>query len=1033
MNVNTTIIAAMLLLCLGATALANITIETVTVGDPSNPADTTAFGSVGYVYQIGKYEVTAAQYTAFLNAVAMSDPYGLYNQEMWTHDLGCKIQRSGEDGNYSYSVAPEYANRPVNFVSFWDSCRFANWLHNGQGDGSTETGAYILKGYTGSDGRGVRRLPTARWSVATEGEWYKAAFYRGGSTNAGYWSYPTQSNTIDTSKANYANSVGHPIDVGSYAYPGPYGTYDQGGNVWERTESLVDQFRVMRGGSFTDAESRLSSSYRIYAPPAWESHAVGFRVVYNPDPPKPPRHDFPRVGEYEVLSGDFHIHTTMSDGTLSVEDRIMESYWFGYDVIAITDHGMYDVIMEGGLVEMMERAVPITDSLGMVMICGMETGIHSSGREHIIALGMDPSIYVPADEHAWAEQPGGSREYYRDRMADVAAAGGVLVYAHPHSFTAWDPATQGMRGPILWGVEQGYIIGVEAKNYVVTLRTDNAWNTIESHGAQWYPFTIDWALEHNLAIFAGSDIHRDRTHPQPVTLVLAADRTSSGVMDAIRGRRTIAWFRGMLWGREALLSDLMDAVVTVRRSDAEPGVLVLENAGSVALQAVIQGAGDEAIELPAYAETSVEMNNTLDRIEVRWANIWINLSENLQSTYDLGSVELHEAKLLPDGTAVGLHGVQITALAGVGAPADADAVTGGIPDGVGYIQSADRSSAIRITLDQASNGSIHWGDTVSLRGVMGTLPTGERFIAVGQVSAPSHTRPIDAVAMSNRSIQTDELGQGLFVRTTGKVLENGSGYFTITDGSGTLLKVMCGTLAQPAVGQDVRVRGVVSTDGEGAVLLMRNERVDWVDLASEVQPLPLAGAVKAVRDYLLLEPFPDLSGSGDSNVRRTWMLNHDYIAQFSSGAVTETTVRPSAGDRAGNRTWYRSDGLSEIVHPPKGPFPDYGHVTTYAHIYVWSPTEQTVDLLIGAADACKAWVNGELQVTTQPATSAVYGLERVAVTLGPGENSVLMKLVWTLGEYAFVSQFAQPNTWMGPGWGNSAPAFGLGYLLNRQP
>ena len=54
----------------------------VTVGDPGNAADTNnslGYGSVPYVYQMGKYDVTIAQYCQFLNAVAASDPYGLYD------------------------------------------------------------------------------------------------------------------------------------------------------------------------------------------------------------------------------------------------------------------------------------------------------------------------------------------------------------------------------------------------------------------------------------------------------------------------------------------------------------------------------------------------------------------------------------------------------------------------------------------------------------------------------------------------------------------------------------------------------------------------------------------------------------------------------------------------------------------------------------------------------------------------------------------------------------------------------------------
>ena len=50
-------------------------------------------------------------------------------------DHGSGITRSGggTGGNpYTYTVAADFANRPVNYVSYWDACRFANWLNNDQ-------------------------------------------------------------------------------------------------------------------------------------------------------------------------------------------------------------------------------------------------------------------------------------------------------------------------------------------------------------------------------------------------------------------------------------------------------------------------------------------------------------------------------------------------------------------------------------------------------------------------------------------------------------------------------------------------------------------------------------------------------------------------------------------------------------------------------------------------------------------------------------------------------------------------------------
>ena len=60
-----------------------VTIETVTVGDAGNAADTiTGYGAVADVFAIGKYEVTIGQYTSFLNAAAATDTYSLYNPSM---------------------------------------------------------------------------------------------------------------------------------------------------------------------------------------------------------------------------------------------------------------------------------------------------------------------------------------------------------------------------------------------------------------------------------------------------------------------------------------------------------------------------------------------------------------------------------------------------------------------------------------------------------------------------------------------------------------------------------------------------------------------------------------------------------------------------------------------------------------------------------------------------------------------------------------------------------------------------------------
>jgi hypothetical protein len=131
-------------------ANAQVIIEWVTVVDAGNPDDVhgAGYGGVDHDYRIARYEVTNGSYRAFLNAVAASDPNGLYYVHMAAQFGG--IVRNGTPGSYTYTVKdgnPEWDSRPVNFVDYYDALRFINWLHNGQPTGAqnastTEDGAY---------------------------------------------------------------------------------------------------------------------------------------------------------------------------------------------------------------------------------------------------------------------------------------------------------------------------------------------------------------------------------------------------------------------------------------------------------------------------------------------------------------------------------------------------------------------------------------------------------------------------------------------------------------------------------------------------------------------------------------------------------------------------------------------------------------------------------------------------------------------------------------------------------------------------
>lgn len=307
------------ILALCPTSALAVSMSTVLVADAGNPADTDefgapSFGAVDYNYRIGKYEVTNSQYAEFLNAAAASDPYGLFNPTMASNARG-GITRSGASGSYIYAVKSNMGNKPVNYVSLFDAMRFSNWMHNGQGAGSTENGAYPLNGVAVPVALSpLDRQTGAKWFLPTQDEWHKAAYYQpnlaGGDVD-GYWHYATRSNVLPTqgfvnsptldianpgfNVANYDLGVGFQTSVGS---AGPlsssfYGTYDQSGNVEEWTDASGDpnnynSYAVYRrGGSYNESLAgpgyNISAYGALYSFSNLELSYVGFRVATVPE------------------------------------------------------------------------------------------------------------------------------------------------------------------------------------------------------------------------------------------------------------------------------------------------------------------------------------------------------------------------------------------------------------------------------------------------------------------------------------------------------------------------------------------------------------------------------------------------------------------------------------------------------------------------------------------------------------------------------------------------------------------------------
>jgi formylglycine-generating enzyme required for sulfatase activity len=298
-------LAALACLPFGCIASAEA-IQWVTVGDPGNTADTdpSGYGAVLTSFQIMKYEFTNQQYTDFLNSVDANgtNPYSVYSASMGSLGRGGISFKSGNASGSKYVVKTSMGDKPVNYVSWFDAARVSNWYQNGATSlSSTETGAYTLNGATTGSAPAVNN--GAQFYIPTADQWYKAAYYKGGGTNAGYWDYATQSDfapsevTADGtgigsagSTGNFANynrgadwnsENGNVTTVGTNGGPSAYGAFDMSGNVaeWNDLTGAAGVARGKRGGDWVNDASDLPSSSTFFSAPADESFVIGFRLA----------------------------------------------------------------------------------------------------------------------------------------------------------------------------------------------------------------------------------------------------------------------------------------------------------------------------------------------------------------------------------------------------------------------------------------------------------------------------------------------------------------------------------------------------------------------------------------------------------------------------------------------------------------------------------------------------------------------------------------------------------------------------------
>lgn len=247
---------------------------------------------------------------------------------------------------------------------------------------------------------------------------------------------------------------------------------------------------------------------------------------------------FPAPEGYMILKCDFHMHTIFSDGAVLPQIRVREAWLDGLDAIAITDHVEHQnregYVNKSNMNVSYELAKPEADKVQLILIRGAEI-TRELPHGHFNAVGITDANPLNDQDNAKAIQLANEQ-------------GGFVFWNHPPS--TWSPVQDEY-------VSKGWMRGIEVFN-----------------GDTYYPHSHRWCIEKKLTILATSDEHGliAQSHDavegkrRPMTLVFAKERTEEAILDALRGRRTVAFANGVLVGEAEWAKPLFEAAVEILNS-----------------------------------------------------------------------------------------------------------------------------------------------------------------------------------------------------------------------------------------------------------------------------------------------------------------------------------------------------------------------------------------------------------------------------------------------------------------------------------
>ena len=354
----------------------------------------------------------------------------------------------------------------------------------------------------------------------------------------------------------------------------------------------------------------------------------------------------PQVNGMNAYKADLHVHTIFSDGGVTPDMRVLEAWYDGLDVIAITDHMEYRSV-EKDMLRYMDRyardefrkneavntnitrhapdehgilvdfnvaydlATRKAADYGIMVIRGVEITRKEKGDYNVLFTTDNNAIYDPDIEQA---------------LRNARSQGAFIVHNHPD----YDENTQNHLSLFADGLyEKGFIDGVEVAN---------------GRRTWWHLFTH--AVSGGYTPFANSDAHdyiywkygRPGEYEIPryrnMNLIIAEDFNENSIHEALKAGNTIAYSNNNLIGKRELLQALIESSIdfTVLNTIADKYHISIVNRSSLPYYLRI---GAKSYIIGAMATLHMTHPMGEDSVTVTVQNMWYGNDEHPSISVDL--------------------------------------------------------------------------------------------------------------------------------------------------------------------------------------------------------------------------------------------------------------------------------------------------------------------------------------------------------------------------------------------------------------